>query len=104
LQADPTVQFALMEIEGTSTFRRLYNADYLKPHPYNTYLNFGVPPGPICMPQPSSIEAVLHPAQHNFLYFCAKPDNTGYHNYAETYEQHLVNVKIYQTWLAKSKN
>jgi UPF0755 protein len=103
LQADPTVQFALMEIEGTSTFRRLYNADYLKPHPYNTYLNFGVPPGPICMPQPSSIEAVLKPAQHNYLYFCAKPDNSGYHNYAETYEQHLVNVKIYQTWLAKSK-
>jgi UPF0755 protein len=103
LQADPTVQFALMEIEGTSSFRRLFNADYLKPHPYNTYLNYGVPPGPICMPQPSSIEAVLKPAQHNFLYFCAKPDNTGYHNFAETYEQHLVNVKIYPTWLVKQK-
>jgi UPF0755 protein len=103
LQADPTVQFGLMEIEGTSSFRRLYNSDYLKPHPYNTYLNFGVPPGPICMPQPSSIEAVLKPEQHNYIYFCAKPDNSGYHNYAETYEQHLVNVKIYQTWLAKSK-
>ena len=103
LQADPTVQFGLMEMEHTTSFRRLYNSDYLKPHPYNTYLNFGVPPGPICMPQPSSIEAVLKPAQHNFIYFVAKPDNSGYHNYAETYEQHLVNVKIYQNWLAKQK-
>ena len=103
LQADPTVQFALMEIEGTSSFRRLYNVDYLKPHPYNTYLNYGLPPGPICMPQPSSVDAVLKPAQHNFMYFVAKPDNPGYHTYAETYEQHLVNVKAYQQALAKQK-
>jgi UPF0755 protein len=103
LQADPTVQFALMEIEGTNSFRRLFNSDYLKPHPYNTYLNYGLPPGPICMPQPSSIEAVLRPAQHNYLYFVAKPDNPGYHTYAETYEQHLVNVKVYQQALAKQK-
>jgi UPF0755 protein len=101
LQADPTVQFALMEIEKAPSFRRLFNKDYLVPHPYNTYMNEGLPPGPVCMPAPSSIEAVLNPAHNNYLYFVAKPDIAGFHNYAETYEQHLVNVKIYQNSLKK---
>jgi UPF0755 protein len=96
LQADPTTQFALMEIENTRSFRRLLYRDYTTQHPYNTYVIDGLPPGPICMPSPSSIEAVLKPEQHNYIYFCAKPDNTGYHNFAETLEQHNVNVKIYQ--------
>ena len=100
LDADPTVQFALMEIEQTPSFRRLYNKDYQVPHPYNTYMRTGLPPGPICMPSPASIEAVLNPESHNYIFFVGKPDNSGYHNYAETYEQHLVNVRIYQTWLA----
>ena len=99
LQADPTVQYALMEIENLPSFRRLLNKDYLVPHPYNTYLNEGLPPGPVCMPAPSSIEAVLNPAKNNYLYFVAKPDNSGFHNYAETYEQHLVNVRVYQNGL-----
>ena len=103
LQADPTVQFALMEIEKTPSFRRLRNADYLTPHPYNTYTHEGLPPGPVCMPEQSSIDAVLKPEQHNYTFFCAKPDNSGLHNYAETYEQHLVNVKIYQNWLNHQK-
>ncbi len=100
LQADPTVQFALMEIEQTPSFRRLRNVDYQVAHPYNTYMHEGLPPGPICMPSPASVEAVLHPESHPYIFFVAKPDNSGYHNYAETYEQHLVNVRIYQTWLA----
>lgn len=99
LQADPTVQFALMEIEHTPSFRRLRNSDYLVSHPYNTYVHEGLPPGPICMPSPASIDAVLNPEKHNYIFFVAKPDNSGYHNYAETYEQHLVNVKTYTTWL-----
>ena len=103
LQADPTVQFALMEIEHTPSFRRMRNADYLVPHPYNTYTHEGLPPGPICMPSPASIEAVLNPEKHDYIFFVAKPDNSGYHNYATTYEQHLVNVKIYTTWLNAQK-
>lgn len=99
LQADPTVQFALMEIEQTSSFRRLRYSDYLTPHPYNTYVIDGLPPGPICMPSPSSIEAVLNPEKHSFIYFCAKPDLSGYHNFAETLEQHNVNVRAYQNFL-----
>ena len=84
-------------------FRRLKYADYLTPHPYNTYVNDGLPPGPVCMPSPSSIEAVLNPEKNNYIYFCAKPDLTGYHNFAETYEQHNVNVKLYQDWLRNQK-
>ena len=99
LDADPTVQFAIMEIEHTPSFRRLYNRDYQVEHPYNTYMHKGLPPGPVCMPSPASVEAVLSPAHHNYIFFVAKPDNSGYHNYAETYEQHLVNVKIYQNWM-----
>lgn len=104
LDADPTVQFALMEIEHTPSFRRLYNKDYQVPHPYNTYIHTGLPPGPICMPSPASVEAVLSPESHNYIFFVGKPDNSGYHNYAETYEQHLVNVKIYQNWLKTQNN
>ena len=103
LQADPTVQYALMDIEKTNMFRRLKYADYLTPHPYNTYVNDGLPPGPVCMPSPSSIEAVLNPEKHNYIFFCAKPDFSGYHNFAETYEQHNVNVKLYQDWLRTQK-
>ncbi len=103
LQADPTVQFALMEIEKTPSFRRLLYKDYEVSHPYNTYINEGLPPGPVCMPAPSSIEAVLNPAQHNFVYFVAKPDNSHTHNYSETYSQHLAYVKIYQDWLRKQQ-
>jgi UPF0755 protein len=103
LQADPTVQFALMEVEKTPSFRRLYNKDYLFPHPYNTYVHEGLPPGPICMPTMATIDAVLNPEKHDYIYFCAKPDLSGYHNYAVTYEQHLQNVKIYTTWLSQQK-
>ena len=99
LDADPTVQFAIMEIEHTPSFRRLYNRDYQVEHPYNTYIHKGLPPGPVSMPSPASVEAVLSPESHNYIFFVAKPDNSGYHNYAETYEQHLVNVKIYQDWM-----
>ena len=103
LQADPTVQFALMDIEKTASFRRLFYSDYTTQHPYNTYVHDGLPPGPICMPSVSSIDAVLSPDDNKYVFFCGKPDNSGYHNFAETYEQHQVNVKIYQQWLASRK-
>lgn len=103
LQADPTVQYALMEIEKTNMFRRLKYVDYETPHKYNTYVIDGLPPGPICMPSPSSIEAVLAPEKHNYIYFCLKPDGSSYHNFAETLEQHNVNVKAYHNWLKTRK-
>lgn len=103
LQADPTVQFGLMQLEKTTQFRRLYNKDYQIPHLYNTYIITGLPPGPIGMASVASLEAVLNREQHNYVFFCAKPDNSGRHNFAENYETHLVNVKLYQQWLKEQQ-
>lgn len=103
LQADPTVQFGLMQLEKTTQFRRLYNKDYQTAHPYNTYLITGMPPGPIGMASVASLEAVLNREPHNYVFFCAKPDDSGRHTFAETYEAHLINVKLYQQWLKEHK-
>jgi UPF0755 protein len=99
LQADPTVQYALMDIEQTGTFRRLYNNDYTVKHRFNTYINQGPPPGPVCMPSIATIDAVLNAEKNNYIFFVAKPDLSGYHDFAESYQAHLVNVHRYQQWL-----
>ena len=67
--------------------------------PYNTYKYVGLPPGPICTPSETSIDAVLHAAETKYLFFCAKEDCSGYHNFASTYAEHLVNAKKYQAAL-----
>jgi UPF0755 protein len=103
LQADPTVQYALMDIYGGG-YRRLYNKDYQFAHRYNTYINLGLPPGPVGLASPASIDAVLSPETHEYIYFCAKPDNSGYHNFAVTHEAHLINVKNYQNWKQNKTN
>ena len=92
LQADPTVNFAL----GNFALRRLYNSHLACDNPYNTYKYVGLPPGPICVPSPQAINAVLHPAQHNYLYMCAKEDFSNAHNFAVTYAEHLANARRYQ--------
>lgn len=89
LQVDATIQFLL----GTPK-PKLYNKDLQIPSPYNTYLHRGLPPGPIANPGDASLQAVLHPAQTDFLYYVAKKD--GYHVFAKTYAEHLKNIKKYQ--------
>ncbi len=89
LQADPTVQYAIMLATG-SRKPRLYTKDYRFPSPYNTYLNPGLPPGPVNSPGRRSIEASLYPAKVPYLYFVAMPD--GRHRFAATYNEHLRNV------------
>lgn len=89
LQADPTVQYALMLSTG-SRKPRLYSKDYRFDSPYNTYLRPGLPPGPVNSPGRRSIEASLHPARVPYLYFVAMPD--GRHRFAATYGEHLRNV------------
>lgn len=84
LQADPTVQYAIMQREGQK--RRLFNVDYQINHPYNTYRIDGLPPGPITNPAPSSIRAVLNPDKHNYMYFVAKGD--GSHVFSRTLAEH----------------
>ena len=89
LQADPTVQYAIM-LETGSRKPRLYTKDYRFPSPYNTYLHPGLPPGPVNSPGRRSIEASLYPARVPFLYFVAMPD--GRHRFSATYDEHLRNV------------
>ena len=93
LQADPTVLYALKKL-GLS--RRVLNTDLRIQSPYNTYINKGLPPGPICLPELKSIEETLDAEEHNYMYFCAREDFSGYSNFAETWEQHLENARKYQ--------
>ena len=69
--------------------------------PYNTYLNRGIPPSLIAMPDISSIDAVLNYQKHNYLYMCVNVDKLGYHAFASTLKQHNRNAKKYQHWLNK---
>jgi UPF0755 protein len=89
LQADPTVQYAILLSNGVRK-PRLYQKDYLLPSPYNTYLHPGLPPGPVNSPGRRSIEAALYPADVHYLYFVAGPD--GRHLFSRTYDEHLRNV------------
>ncbi len=85
LDADPTVQYALLDTEGAR--RRLFNVDYRIQHPYNTYLYRGLPPGPVTNPSFSSIEAVVNPAEHNYMFFVALGDGT--HTFTRTLREHV---------------
>jgi UPF0755 protein len=87
LQADPTVNFAKGKDE------RVVNVNIESP--YNTYLNKGLPPGPICIPSIAAIDAVLNYTKHDYLYFCAKSDFTGYHIFEKNYEKHKKNARLF---------
>jgi UPF0755 protein len=84
LQADPTVQYAVIEREGQK--RRLLYEDYDIQHPYNTYKFAGLPPGPITNPSPSSIRAVANAEEHDYMYFVARGD--GSHTFSRTLAEH----------------
>jgi UPF0755 protein len=89
LQADPTVVYAVSDGAGTLD-HPLTRADLDTDSPFNTYRNAGLPPGPICAPGAASIEAVLHPAASDDLYFVA--DGSGGHAFARTLQEHQRNV------------
>jgi UPF0755 protein len=92
LQADPTVIFALQDF----SIKRLLNSHLKVDSPYNTYKYAGLPPGAINLPEISSIDAVLNAEKHDFYFFCAKEDFSGYHNFAKTLAEHNRNAKLYQ--------
>ncbi len=92
LQADPTVKFAV----GDFTLRRVLNRHLEADSPYNTYKYAGLPPGPISMPSVRAIDAVLDYQKHKYLYFAARPDFSGYHNFAATLTQHNRNADEYR--------
>ena len=89
LQADPTIQYIIDDSP-----RRLLNKDLKIKSPYNTYLNHGLPPGPINNPGLESIKAALYPEEIDFLYFVAKGD--GYHTFSKTEKEHNKAKRAFQ--------
>ncbi|AYD46274.1 endolytic transglycosylase MltG [Arachidicoccus soli] len=92
LAADPTIKFALNDF----TIKRILFEDLKVKSPYNTYINKGLPPGAICTPDSATIEAVLNAPKTDYLFFVAKPDFSGYHNFSIDFKSHALKAKEYQ--------
>ena len=88
LDADPTVPY------GLHLTHPITHDDLKIPNPYNTYLNNGLPPGPICSPGAASVRATLYPAQHKYLYFVARRDGSGGHYFSRTLaeQSRMINI------------
>lgn len=92
LQSDPTVIYAI----GNFNIQRVSTEQTRFQSPYNTYVNKGLPPGPIGFAQASSIDAVLNYSKNDYIYMCAKEDLSGKHYFSKTYEQHQIYRKKYR--------
>ena len=101
LQADPTVIYAIKKKDNDfdQVIKRVFYNDLFLNSPYNTYKVTGLPPGPIAMPDITTLDAVLNPEKHDFIYFCASVDRFGYHEFAVTLPEHNVNAKKYADWI-----
>jgi UPF0755 protein len=92
LEADPTVKYAMRNF----ALKRILHGHLTYASDYNTYQYTGLPPGPICTPSIKTIDAVLNAPTTNYIFFVAKPDFSGYSNFANSYAEHLVFAKAYQ--------
>jgi UPF0755 protein len=99
LQADPTAVFATRDF----TARRVLNKHINFDSRYNTYKYAGLPPGPISIASISSIDAVLNSENHEYIFFCAKPDNSGLHAFAKTLAGHNRNANKFRSWLNQQR-
>tara|TARA_B100000676_G_scaffold107070_1_gene107092 strand:+ start:2811 stop:3842 length:1032 start_codon:yes stop_codon:yes gene_type:complete len=99
LQADPTLIYAANDF----SIRRVLNKHKKIKSPYNTYMNKGLPPGPIRLSPKKYIDAVLNFENHRFIFFCAKDDFSGYHEFAITLSEHNKNARKFQRALNKRK-
>lgn len=95
LQADPTVKYAV----GDFTLRRILATHLHTPSPFNTYLQQGLPPAPICTPSASSIDALLCAPHTTYRYFCASPEMDGTHRFASTLAEHNRNAALFHAAL-----
>ena len=99
LQADPTIKYAMQDFG----LRRILYKHLKYESPYNTYLNKGLPPSPICMPGINAIDAVLNYEKHDYIFFCARETFDGYHNFAKTLREHNANAQAYSRELNRRK-
>ena len=103
LDADPTVIYAVKKSKNDwdTVIKRVLYKDLEVVSPYNTYRNRELPPGPIAMPDISSIDAVLNYEKHDYYFFVANVQNFGYHKFAKTLSQHNRNKQEYVRWINK---
>jgi UPF0755 protein len=100
LECDPTVIYAaLLENRYRGT---IYKSDLENPHPYNTYRHPGLPPGPIASPGRAALDAALHPAETPFIFFVAKPDGSGGHEFTTNLSAHNKAVAEYRRGLKEN--
>ncbi len=99
LQADPTIKFAINDFELSRILYKHLDID----SPYNTYKHAGLPPGPIRCPSIEAIDAVLNAEKHDYLYFAAKADFSGYHNFSRTLSEHNRYANQYQKELNRRR-
>lgn len=104
LQSDPTVIYAInKESNFTTPIKRVFYKHLRHPSPYNTYANAGIPPGPICITDKNSVDAVLNAEKNDYIFMAADPDKFGFHRFTASDTEHAKNAKDYQQWL-NSKN
>ena len=99
LGACPTIKYAMGDFE----LQRILHKHLTYRSPFNTYINRGLPPAPICVPSIEAIDAVLNYAEHKYLYFCARPELDGRHNFARTLKEHNANAQKYAKAIEKLK-
>lgn len=100
LQSDPTVIYAInKESNFTTPIRRVLYKHLRHPSPYNTYANAGIPPGPICITDKNSVDAVLNAENNNYIFMAADPDRFGFHRFTASDAEHVKNARDYQAWL-----
>lgn len=105
LQSDPTVIYAVSKANNFQglPIKRVLFKHLRESSPYNTYFSEGIPPGPICMVDKNSVDAVFNAENNNYIFMCADPQRFGFHKFTASAEQHAINAKAYQDWLT-SKN
>ncbi|MBW8361488.1 MAG: endolytic transglycosylase MltG [Kaistella sp.] len=104
LQSDPTVIYAInKETNFTTPIKRVFYKHLTHPSPYNTYANVGIPPGPICITDKNSVDAVLNAEKNNYIFMAADPGKFGFHRFTASDTEHAKNARDYQDWL-NSKN